>query len=58
MTISPHSSELYSLALALRSSTSMLPLSSQATVTIFMPAMAADAGLVPWAEAGISTTLR
>lgn len=36
----------------------MLPLSSQATVTIFMPAMAADAGLVPWAEAGISTTLR
>ena len=35
----------------------MLPLSSQATVTIFMPAMAADAGLVPWAEAGISTII-
>ena len=36
----------------------MLPLASHATVTIFIPAIAADAGLVPWADAGISTTLR
>ena len=36
----------------------MLPLASHATVTIFMPAMAADAGFVPCAEAGIRMTLR
>ena len=46
------------MALASRSATSMLPRSSHATVTIFMPAMAAEAGFVPWADAGISTTLR
>ena len=58
VTISPQSSELYSDAFFFRSSTSMLPLGSHATVMIFMPAMAAEAGLVPWAEAGMRIMLR
>jgi len=36
----------------------MLPSSSVATVTIFMPAITADAGLVPCAESGMMHTLR
>ena len=45
-------------ALALRSSTSTLPCSSVRTTTTRMPAATAVAGLVPWADAGISTTSR
>ena len=37
---------------------STLPRASQATTTTSMPAMLAEAGLVPWAEAGIRHTLR
>jgi len=36
-----------------RSARSTLPLSSQATTTTCMPAMCAEAGLVPWAELGM-----
>lgn len=43
-----HASSLaFASAFALRSSTSILPRSSQATVTVRMPAIAAEAGLVP-----------
>ena len=44
-------------AFARRSSTSMLPRSSQATMTTDMPASAALAGLVPCADCGISATV-
>ena len=45
-------------AFALRSAMSTLPSSSQPIATIRMPAIAADAGLVPWAETGIRQTSR
>ncbi|MNE41191.1 hypothetical protein D3C80_1352500 [compost metagenome] len=40
-------------ALALRSARSTLPAWSHSTITTCMPAICAEAGLVPWAEAGI-----
>ena len=51
--MAPQSSAALAAAFALKSSTSMLPCSSLFTMTIFIPAIAADAGLVPCAEAGI-----
>jgi hypothetical protein len=45
-------------ALALRSATSTLPLSSQFTTTTSMPHIWAVAGLVPWADLGIRQILR
>ena len=45
-------------ALASRSARSTLPSSSQATTTTRMPAICADAGLVPCADAGIRQTSR
>ena len=47
-----------SAALAASSSTSMLPWSSQPTRTMSKPAIAAEAGLVPWAEVGMIITRR
>ena len=41
-----------------RSATSTLPSASQATTTTFIPAMTAEAGLVPWAETGMRQTSR
>ena len=41
-----------------RASRSVLPSASEGSVTTSNPAMAADAGLVPWAESGISTFRR
>ncbi len=45
-------------ALARRSLTSTSPLASQATTTTSMPTIAAEAGLVPWAEEGIRQIFR
>ena len=45
-------------ALALKSSKSMLPSSSDLTMTHLRPAITAEAGFVPWAETGIKHTLR
>ena len=45
-------------AFASRSAMSTLPSASQATTTTCMPAICADAGLVPCADAGIRHTLR
>ena len=36
----------------------MLPFASVATTTTFKPHMLADAGLVPWADAGMRQMLR
>ncbi|MNL59869.1 hypothetical protein D3C87_1836310 [compost metagenome] len=47
-----------SAAFALKSSTSILPRSSHLTTTTFNPAIEAEAGLVPCAEAGIKQILR
>src|SRR2546423_1348212 len=44
--------------LARKSFTSTSPLVSQATTTTSIPAMLAEAGLVPWAEEGMRHTLR
>ena len=41
------------MALALKSSTSILPRSSVLVTTTFIPAITAEAGLVPCADAGI-----
>ena len=41
----------------LRASTSTLPSESDGTVTTSSPAIAADAGLVPWALSGMSATV-
>ena len=46
------------LACSARSSRSTLPSASVFTVSTLRPAMAADAGLVPCAESGMSATLR
>ena len=40
------------------SAKSIFPLSSHLVITIFIPAIAADAGFVPCAEDGIKATLR
>ena len=48
----------WSTTLDLRSSTSTLPSSSQATTTTRIPAMTAEAALVPWAEEGMRQTRR
>ena len=45
-------------AFARRSSRSMLPSSSHLIATTRMPAITAEAGLVPWAEVGIRHTVR
>mmetsp|Transcript_17459 Transcript_17459/g.66039 ORF Transcript_17459/g.66039 Transcript_17459/m.66039 type:complete len:206 (-) Transcript_17459:539-1156(-) len=45
-------------ALATRSSKSMSPPGLVSTVTTFMPAMTAEAGLVPWADLGMRQMLR
>ena len=47
-----------SSALAAKSSRSMSPFSADFTVTTLIPAMVAEAGFVPWAEAGIRQTSR
>ncbi len=52
------SSPLYRLAFASRSTRSTLPPASHSTITTRMPASAALAGLVPWAEEGIRQTSR
>ena len=41
-----------------RSSRSMEPSSAAFTTTTFMPAITAEAALVPWADDGIRQTLR
>ena len=58
VTISAASCSACCAALASRSSRSTLPLSSHATTTTRMPAIAADAALVPCADAGIRHTSR
>ena len=45
-------------ATAASASRSMLPLESEGMVTTWNPAMAADAGLVPWALSGMATVVR
>ena len=51
-------SALCSVTFASRSATSTLPASSHATTTTRMPAMTADAALVPWADDGMRHTSR
>merc|ERR1719486_1453933 len=45
-------------ALALKSSRSMLPSSSDLTMTHLRPAITAEAGFVPWADTGMRQTFR
>ena len=54
----PANLSLFSSALARQSCISVLPCSSHLTTTGSNPACTHDAGFVPWAEAGISSTLR
>ena len=58
VTMSAARSVACSSTLARRSSTSTFPSSSQATTTTRMPAITADAALVPWAELGMRHTSR
>ncbi len=51
-------SSLCSSHCARRSSRSTEPSSAAFTTTTFIPAITADAALVPWAEDGIRQTLR